>query len=301
MRSRDGAWVGWHGAPDEELAPFTNDGIKLVPVTLSSREVADYYEGFSNATLWPLYHDVIATPEFHREWWDAYVTVNQRFADQTAQVAGPGAVVWVQDYQLQLVPQMLRAAAPRPADRVLPAHPFPADRALPAAALAQPDPGGHARRRPGRIPAGRRGPELRPAGSTATPAGDASRPGTDHRRPHGGGPGLPDRHRRQGPARSGRQPRSGRAGGGHPSRPGRSALAVPRGRPARLHQGPAGTHPRVRRAGRRGQDRSRRSGPGPARDPRPANGSTSTGSCGTKWTGWSAGSTATSDGSADRS
>ena len=37
MRSRDGAWVGWHGAPDEELAPFTNDGIKLVPVTLSSR------------------------------------------------------------------------------------------------------------------------------------------------------------------------------------------------------------------------------------------------------------------------
>ena len=112
MRSRDGAWVGWHGAPDEDLAPFTNDGIRLVPVTLSSREVADYYEGFSNGTLWPLYHDVIATPEFHREWWDAYVTVNQRFADQTAQVAGPGAVVWVQDYQLQLVPRMLRELRP---------------------------------------------------------------------------------------------------------------------------------------------------------------------------------------------
>ena len=55
---------------------------------------------------------MIATPEFHREWWDAYVTVNQRFADQTAQVAGPGAVVWVQDYQLQLVPQMLRELRP---------------------------------------------------------------------------------------------------------------------------------------------------------------------------------------------
>ena len=81
-------------------------------VALSSREVADYYEGFSNGTLWPLYHDVIATPEFHREWWDAYVTVNQRFADQTAQVAGPGAVVWVQDYQLQLVPRMLRELRP---------------------------------------------------------------------------------------------------------------------------------------------------------------------------------------------
>ena len=77
-------------------------------------EVADYYEGFSNATLWPLYHDVIAPPEFHREWWDAYVRVNQRFADRTAEVASKGATVWVQDYQLQLVPQMLRQQRPGP-------------------------------------------------------------------------------------------------------------------------------------------------------------------------------------------
>ena len=62
MRSHDGAWVGWHGAADEELAPFENDGIQLVPVRLSASELEEYYEGFSNATLWPLYHDVIATP-----------------------------------------------------------------------------------------------------------------------------------------------------------------------------------------------------------------------------------------------
>jgi trehalose 6-phosphate synthase len=44
--------------------------------------VEEFYEGFSNGTLWPLYHDVVAKPEFHREWWDAYVAINQRFADR---------------------------------------------------------------------------------------------------------------------------------------------------------------------------------------------------------------------------
>src|SRR6478609_4755849 len=112
MHNHHGAWVGWHGAPDEELAGFENDGLHLVPVCISSTELAEYYEGFSNATLWPLYHDVIVAPEFHREWWDSYVTVNRRFAAQTAKVAAHGAVVWVQDYQLQLVPRMLRELRP---------------------------------------------------------------------------------------------------------------------------------------------------------------------------------------------
>src|SRR5215218_1866171 len=55
MHRHEGAWVGWPGAPDEELDPFVEDGTQLVPVTLSTREIEDYYEGFSNATLWPLY------------------------------------------------------------------------------------------------------------------------------------------------------------------------------------------------------------------------------------------------------
>ncbi|MVA77490.1 trehalose-6-phosphate synthase [Auraticoccus sp. F435] len=112
MRKNEGAWVGWHGAPDEVLDPFEEDGITIVPVPLSSQEVAEYYEGFSNATLWPLYHDVVAPPEFHREWWDAYVRVNRRFAERAAAVSDEGATVWVQDYQLQLVPQMLRTMRP---------------------------------------------------------------------------------------------------------------------------------------------------------------------------------------------
>jgi trehalose 6-phosphate synthase len=112
MTKTDGAWVGWHGAPDEELEPFSHGGMDLIPVELSTRDVELYYEGFSNATLWPLYHDVIAPPEFHRTWWDSYRRVNQRFADAVVQHADHGATVWVQDYQLQLVPSMLRRARP---------------------------------------------------------------------------------------------------------------------------------------------------------------------------------------------
>ena len=51
MRSHRGAWVGWPGAPDEELEPFANDGLQLIPVAQSATEVEQYYEGFSNATL----------------------------------------------------------------------------------------------------------------------------------------------------------------------------------------------------------------------------------------------------------
>ncbi|HHW84093.1 MAG TPA: trehalose-6-phosphate synthase [Actinomycetales bacterium] len=112
MASRDGAWVGWHGAADGELDPFEDAGIMLVPVPLSEQEVKDYYEGFSNATLWPLYHDSVRFPEFHREWWEAYRRVNRRFAEAVSRVANEGAVVWVQDYQLQLVPAMLRELRP---------------------------------------------------------------------------------------------------------------------------------------------------------------------------------------------
>ncbi|MCM3779076.1 alpha,alpha-trehalose-phosphate synthase (UDP-forming) [Microbacterium hydrocarbonoxydans] len=112
MRSARGAWVGWPGQPDTELEPFEINGIDLVPVSLSADEVADYYEGFANDTIWPLYHDVIAPPQYHREWWDAYVRVNRRFAEAAASIAAQDGTVWVHDYQLQLVPQMVRDLRP---------------------------------------------------------------------------------------------------------------------------------------------------------------------------------------------
>ncbi|HAM12568.1 MAG: trehalose-6-phosphate synthase [Actinobacteria bacterium] len=112
MRKTEGAWVGWAGKPGLELEPFDFEGTHLVPITLSADEVQNYYEGFSNDTIWPLYHDVIAAPRYRRVWWDAYVDVNRRFAEASATAAAEGATVWVQDYQLQLVPAMLRRMRP---------------------------------------------------------------------------------------------------------------------------------------------------------------------------------------------
>ena len=109
MREADGTWIGWPGAAGEAPKPFDFDDMHLVSVGLSEAEVSEFYEGFCNATLWPLYHDVIAPPKFHRPWWDAYITVNRRFARAAAEQAASGATVWVNDYQLQLVPGMLRA------------------------------------------------------------------------------------------------------------------------------------------------------------------------------------------------
>ncbi len=114
MRDRDAAWVGWPGEPGDPARPagsFRQDRLYVRPVGLSSHEIQQYYEGFSNGLLWPLYHDVIV-PDFHRSWWNAYRAVNDRFARAVAEVAAPGATVWVHDYHLQLVPAMVRELRP---------------------------------------------------------------------------------------------------------------------------------------------------------------------------------------------
>nr|WP_182359345.1 trehalose-6-phosphate synthase [Tomitella gaofuii] len=112
LRNNSGGWVGWPGQADADVAPFVEDGLELHPVRLDSDDYERYYEGFSNGTLWPLYHDLAVKPEYHREWWESYVDVNRRFAEATAKTAAGGATVWVQDYQLQLVPRMLRELRP---------------------------------------------------------------------------------------------------------------------------------------------------------------------------------------------
>jgi trehalose 6-phosphate synthase len=113
MKGREGAWVGWTGeAGKHPPEPFEAEGMWLQPVALSATEVEDHYEGFSNDTLWPIYHDVIVPATFRRRWYDGYRRVNHRFAEIAASVAAPGATIWVHDYQLQLVPAMLRTLRP---------------------------------------------------------------------------------------------------------------------------------------------------------------------------------------------
>ncbi|WP_047241516.1 alpha,alpha-trehalose-phosphate synthase (UDP-forming) [Corynebacterium epidermidicanis] len=113
LEKHQGCWVGWPGNAGEHLEPFrTDSGVLLHPVTLTEADYELFYEGFSNATLWPLYHDLIVPPRFERSWWEAYREVNLKFAEAVAEVAAPSATVWVQDYQLQLVPGILRQIRP---------------------------------------------------------------------------------------------------------------------------------------------------------------------------------------------
>lgn len=112
LQEREGVWVGWDGTDDPKPEPSEFGNISVRPVGLSASEIEDHYDGFCNGTIWPLYHDVIRPPEFHRHWWRPHVAVNQRFAETIADAANPSDVVWVHDYQLQLVPGMLRQLRP---------------------------------------------------------------------------------------------------------------------------------------------------------------------------------------------
>jgi trehalose 6-phosphate synthase len=107
-----GAWVGWTGGPGPAPEPFEFEGMHLHPVGLSAVEIDRYYEGQSNATIWPLFHDAVEQPIHHRGWREAYEAVNRRFAEATAALAAAGATVWVHDYHLMLVPAMLRDLRP---------------------------------------------------------------------------------------------------------------------------------------------------------------------------------------------
>jgi trehalose 6-phosphate synthase/phosphatase len=135
-----GLWIGWSGAPeeltgeqqaqlDEQLARM-----RLVAVPLTADQVARYYEGFSNGVLWPLFHYLLDQVPLHVRDWEPYVEVNERFAEIVAQHYQPGDLIWVHDYQLLLLPGMLRQRLPDARIGFFLHIPFPSEelfRALP--------------------------------------------------------------------------------------------------------------------------------------------------------------------------
>jgi len=130
LRERGGAWIGWDGTaaervPDKPPKPFEHEGMLIQPVAMTDEELDGFYYGFSNETLWPLYHDAIRFPTFHRHWWRPYRTLNERFAQATLAASGDDDLIWVQDYQLQLVPGLIREARPNSAIGFFLHIPFP--------------------------------------------------------------------------------------------------------------------------------------------------------------------------------
>lgn len=114
MERRSGTWVGWDGGSGETPSSLPSLSIDLRSVQLESADLDGYYHGFANRTLWPLLHNAVEKPVFERDWWTTYRDVNRRFADAVATAVGhhTDPIVWVHDYHLMLVPQLLRAQAP---------------------------------------------------------------------------------------------------------------------------------------------------------------------------------------------
>jgi trehalose 6-phosphate synthase/phosphatase len=136
-----GLWVGWSGALDDELSPEQRTELnrqlaelRLVGVPLTHEQVTRYYEGFSNGVLWPLFHYLLDQVPLHVRDWIPYKEVNQQFADLVAAQYRPGDLIWVHDYQLLLLPELLRRRLPDARIGFFLHIPFPSEelfRALP--------------------------------------------------------------------------------------------------------------------------------------------------------------------------
>ncbi|MEQ8556116.1 MAG: bifunctional alpha,alpha-trehalose-phosphate synthase (UDP-forming)/trehalose-phosphatase [Cyclobacteriaceae bacterium] len=111
-------WIGWPG-----MAVANTDKRQLItkqlaeenmrPVFLTPTEIEEYYEGFSNETLWPNFHYFNQYTEYDDHLWKAYQKVNRKFAKEIESVVEPEDTIWIHDYQLLLLPQMIRESAPK--------------------------------------------------------------------------------------------------------------------------------------------------------------------------------------------
>ncbi|MGB0254546.1 MAG: bifunctional alpha,alpha-trehalose-phosphate synthase (UDP-forming)/trehalose-phosphatase [Flavobacteriaceae bacterium] len=118
-KTKDSLWVGWPGIGNDALDSNAWEPLKkslidnnYAPVSLSNKEVDEFYYGLPNKCLWPLFHYFIEFSVFNKDHWDAYVEVNKKFSESVIAHIEPGDTVWVQDYQLMLVPKMIRDACP---------------------------------------------------------------------------------------------------------------------------------------------------------------------------------------------
>lgn len=120
IRDRNNVWIGWPGIASDDLTTDEHDQIirelakhNCSPVFLTKKQIDYFYNGYSNTVLWPLFHKLRPQdrPGERRErWYRSYKSVNKLFAETVEVVARKGAYVWVHDYQLLLVPTMLRSA-----------------------------------------------------------------------------------------------------------------------------------------------------------------------------------------------
>ncbi len=116
---RGNLWIGWPGIVSDDLADADKSAIirelatyNCSPVFLTQQQLDDYYSGYSNSVLWPFLHALEADFSDEDKWWRVYREVNTLFAEAVVSASRPHADIWVHDYQLMLVPSMLREFMP---------------------------------------------------------------------------------------------------------------------------------------------------------------------------------------------
>jgi trehalose 6-phosphate synthase/phosphatase len=115
LQQRGGVWVSAKPAKDFDsvTVPAPHLAYDLAHVALKRAEQRGFYEGVSNAVLWPLLHGFEPTIQVGEAPWSSYVSANQGFAETTVSTSGSSDLIWVQDYHLMLVPRMVRAKRPK--------------------------------------------------------------------------------------------------------------------------------------------------------------------------------------------
>ncbi|WP_246034419.1 alpha,alpha-trehalose-phosphate synthase (UDP-forming) [Qipengyuania marisflavi] len=113
LKKYTGVWFGWSGEEvDEhtgEISTQTTDGVTTATMDLSARDIDEYYNGYANSTLWPLFHYRLDLAEYERETGKGYERVNELFAEAAAPLINDGDLVWVHDYHLIPLGERLRA------------------------------------------------------------------------------------------------------------------------------------------------------------------------------------------------
>jgi len=106
-------WIGWPGMslddPDKfDFSRRIMGKFRICPVNLSTEQMDSFYLGFCNSTLWPLFHYFPSYVHFNEEFWKSYQEVNEIFRDTVDPLLQPGDVLWIHDYQIMLLPEMIR-------------------------------------------------------------------------------------------------------------------------------------------------------------------------------------------------
>ena len=118
LKDHGGIWVGSGGTEDTtEIRKILEEAsgenpYKYSPLFLSEEEQSNFYEGFSNEIIWPLFHDLQSRCNFDPRYWEFYERVNRKFAAAVEEASEPGDLIWIHDYQLMQVGKTLRSRRP---------------------------------------------------------------------------------------------------------------------------------------------------------------------------------------------